>query len=348
LLKHFQVIVEEFESPVLRGNPCGDPWVREVAVILPRSAAAGGPGGEGSDLRRFPVVLILAGYSSKGVMLLNRRAWLPSFPEQIDRLRDRGAIGDMILVLPDALTIYGGSQYLNSPATGRYRDMITEDLIPWIDRRFPSLAGPQHRAVAGKSSGGYGALTLAMERPDLFQAAACHSGDMYFEYCYRNDLPRLMTQLDRHGGLERFMEAFLSSPKKTSEAILAMNIVAMAAAYSPNAGKPWRVDLPVDPRTGEVDPAVWSRWLERDPIHLLERHADSLRKMSLLYLDCGSRDQFHLQYGLRIFRSRLDRLGIPYVAEEFDDDHTDTGYRYDVSLPRIWKAVRSRPPTVDG
>jgi enterochelin esterase family protein len=149
-----------------------------------------------------------------------------------------------------------------------------------------------------------------------------------------------LSQLDRHGSLERFMEAFFASPKKTSEAILALNIVAMAAAYSPNLEKPWRVDLPVDPRTGELDPGVWSRWLERDPIQLLERHADSLRKMSLLYLDCGSRDQFHLQYGLRIFRERLDRLGIAHVAEEFDDDHTDTGYRYDVSLPRIWEAIR--------
>lgn len=336
-MKHFQVLIESVECPALRGNPCGDPWVREVPVVLPVSAADPGAGAASG---RFPVVFILAGYTGSGPMLLNRRAWLPSLPEQMDRLRERGAIGDLIAVLPDAFTIYGGSQYLNSPATGRYRDMITEDLVPWVDRRFPTLAGARHRAVAGKSSGGYGALTLAMARPDLFSALACHSGDMYFEYCYHSDFPRLLAQIERHGSLERFVEAFLAAPKKTTELVLAMDIVAMAAAYSPNPAKPWRVDLPMDPRTGEVDPAVWARWLEHDPVRLAERSAGALREMRLVYLDCGRRDQFHLQYGLRILSERLKRLGVLHRAEEFDDDHTDVGYRYEVSLPLIWEAIR--------
>jgi len=334
-LKHFQVLIEEFESPALRGNPAGDPSVREVAVIAPRWAASA-PAGAG----RCPVVLVLAGFTSSGPMLLNRRAWLPSLPETLDRLREEGRIGDLIAVLPDALTIYGGSQYLNSTATGRYRDMLTDDLIPWIDRRFPTLAAAGHRAVAGKSSGGYGALRLAMERPDLVSAVACHSGDMYFEYCYRHDFPKLLAQIDRHGSIEKFMEAFLAAPKKTSEQILAVDLVAMAAAYSPNPAKPWRVDLPFDERTGEIDPAVWARWLEHDPVRLVEQCAEALRGMRLVFLDCGSRDQFHLHWGLRILRERLQRLNVPHVAEEFDDDHMDTGYRYQVSLPKVWNAIR--------
>jgi S-formylglutathione hydrolase FrmB len=333
-LKHFQVLLETFDSPALRGNPAGDPSTREVVVILPRSAA------EPRDSVRLPVVLILAGFTGSGPSMLNRRPWLPSFPEQLDRLRDREAIGDAIFVLPDAFTIYGGSQYLNSTATGRYRDMITEDLIPWIDRRFPTLAASRHRAVAGKSSGGYGALTLAMERPDLFSALACHSGDMYFDYCYQMDFPRLLREVDRHGSLEKFMDYFLSAPKKKSDEVLAMNIVAMAAAYSPNPAKPWRVDLPVDLRTGEIDPAVWARWLEKDPVRLAARSAAALSSLRLVYLDCGSRDQFHLQYGLRILTRRLRELGVPHQSEEFDDDHSDTSYRYEVSLPRIYQAIR--------
>jgi S-formylglutathione hydrolase FrmB len=335
-------MLRHFQFPALRGNPAGDPAVREVPVLLPRGAAEAA-GDASAAAGRYPVLLVLAGYTGGGSTLLNRRAWLPSFPEQVDRLRERGALGDLIVVLPDAFTVYGGSQYLNSAATGRYRDMITEDLLPWIDRSFPTLASRDHRAVAGKSSGGYGALRLAMDRPDLFSAAACHSGDMYFEYCYRQDFPRLLGQLERHGSLEKFMEAFLAAPKKTSEMVLAMNLVAMAAAYSPNPRRPWRVDLPVDPRTGEIDAEVWERWLEHDPVRLVERRGEALRRMKALFLDCGSRDQFLLQYGLRVFCSRLCRLGIPHQAEEFDDDHTDTGYRYDVSLPRLWEAIRPPP-----
>jgi len=337
MLKHFEVVVEQFESPALRENPAGDPWIREVAVILPRGARDG----ENPAGKRYPVVLLLAGYTGTGPMMLNRRSWGPNLPERLDQLRQRGAIGDLIAVLPDGFSVYGGSQYVNSSAQGRYGDMITEDLIPWVDRRYPTLASSRHRAVAGKSSGGYGALILAMERPDLFSAVACHSGDMYFEYCYQKDFPLLLGQLDRHdGSLEKFVEGFLAAPKKTSQQVMAMNIVAMAAAYSPNPSRPWRVDLPVNPRTGEIQEEVWKRWLSRDPVRMVERCAGALRSMRLVFLDCGSRDQFSLQYGMRILSERMRRLEIPHQALEFDDDHMDTSYRYDVSLPRIWEAIQ--------
>jgi len=327
-LKHFDVRVEAFESEALQGNPAGDPAVRRIPVILPRSSG------------RFPVVFALAGYTGAGRQFLNATAWVPSFPERLDRLRERGIIGDMIVVCPDAFTIYGGSQYLSSAATGRYEDMLVRDLVAWVEARFPALSGGRHRGIAGKSSGGYGALVLGMRHPDVFSAVACHSGDMYFEYCYKQDFPKLLRQLEKHGGLDGFMKAFFAAPKKTSELVLAMNIVAMAAAYSPNPGAPWRIDLPFDPQTGEVREDVWQRWLEHDPVHLCARYAENLKRLRLLYLECGRQDQFLLQYGLRVLRRKLTALGVPHVAEEFDDDHTDTAYRYEVSFPRIWEAIQ--------
>ena len=136
------------------------------------------------------------------------------------------------------------------------------------------------------------------------------------------------------------MKAFFAAPKKTSDLVLSMNIVAMAAAYSPSPELPWRVELPFDTYTGEIRADVWKRWLDHDPVRLCAEHREALKKLRLLYLECGSRDQFHLQYGLRILRTRLDALGIAYEAEEFDDDHSDTSYRYDVSLPRVWNSVK--------
>jgi S-formylglutathione hydrolase FrmB len=209
-----------------------------------------------------------------------------------------------------------------------------------VDRRFPTLAAARHRAVGGKSSGGYGAITLAMERPDLFAAVACHSGDMYFEYCYLPDFPKLLGKIAKRGSLANFIEAFLAAPKKTGDDIAAMNMVAMAAAYSPAPEKPWRLALPFDPRTGEIDPEVWGRWLARDPVRMVDGAAESLRGQRLVFLDCGARDQYSLQYGMRIFGERLRRLGIEHTALEFDDDHTDTGYRWNVSLPLLWQAIK--------
>jgi enterochelin esterase family protein len=65
-----------------------------------------------------------------------------------------------------------------------------------------------------------------------------------------------------------------------------------------------------------------------------------LKQLRLLYLDCGSDDQFHLQYGLRILQGRLRSLGIEHFAEEFEDDHTDVSYRYERSLPMVWGSIR--------
>ena len=332
-LTYFEVREELFESEALRENPAGDPSSRRIPVILPRTPGALSSLG-------YPVLFLLAGFAGSGRQFLNFSAWSPSLPERLDRLRSRGLIGDLIVVCPDAFTLYGGSQYLNSAATGRYEDMIVGDLVDWVDARYPTLGRPQHWAIGGKSSGGYGALVLGMRHPEVFGAVACHSGDMYFDYSYRLDFPRLLRQLDRHGGLDGFLRAFFAAPKKTSELVLAMNIVAMAAAYSPSPAEPWRVKLPFDPETGEIREDVWQRWLAQDPIRLSERYADNLRRLKLLYLDCGRQDQFHLQYGLRILRKKLTALGVPHQAEEFDDDHSDTSYRYEVSLPKLWEAIR--------
>lgn len=332
-LEHFELVVERFDSPALRGNPAGDPSERDVPVLLPRRRAS-------ARLARHPAVYALAGFAGSGRSFLNWHGWTPSFPERIDRLRAQGKIGDLVFVFPDGFTRYGGSQYIDSEGTGRYGEMLAKDLVAWADSRFPTLAAARYRGIVGKSSGGYGALVAGMTHPDVFSAVACHSGDMYFEYCYKQDFPRLLRLLEKHGGLEGFLKAFFGAPKKTTDMVLAMNIVAMAAVYSPDPSAPGGVALPFDPGTGEIRPEVWARWLERDPVVLCERCAESLRRLRLLYLDCGKADQFHLQYGLRILSKKLRDLGVEHVAEEFDDDHSETSYRYEVSLPRVWEAVR--------
>lgn len=333
-LTHFDVEEVLFTSRALAGNPARDPESRRIPVILPRSRHED-PG------RKYPLVLVLAGYAGAGRQFLGYSAWTPNLPERLDRLRARGEIGDVVVVCPDAFTVFGGSQYRSSAATGNYEEMIVEDLVPWLDARYPTLPAARNRAIVGKSSGGYGALYLGMRHPDIFGAVACHAGDMYFEYCYLPDFPKLLRQIEKHGSLDAFIRAFLAAPKKTSELVLAMNIVAMAAAYSPAPAAPWRLELPFDPRTGRIREEIWNRWLAEDPVRLCERYAPQLKQLRLLYLDCGRLDQFHLQFGLRIFAERLSALGVPHVIEEFDDDHSDTSYRYEVSFPRLWQAIRS-------
>ncbi len=323
---------DRVESRVLEGNLPGDPHVRDLFVYLP-------PGYDrGSE--RYPVAWCLSGFTGRGRMMLNDNPWSPGIADRMDALLASGRAKPMILALPDCFTHIGGSQYVNSPALGRYEDHVIEELVPFVDSRYRTLAAREHRGVIGKSSGGYGALMLGMRRPETFGAVACHSGDILFEYCYKRDFGPALRIIRNAGGIEAYVRSFRASQRKRHEDIMALNIIAMAAAYSPNVGVPPAFcDLPFDLETGAIDENVWKRWLEWDPLYLIERHAADLRKLRLLYLDCGREDEFYLELGARCFSKRLGDLGVPHEYEEFEDGHMNISYRMDVSLPKLSHAL---------
>ena len=127
------------ESAVLKGNPLGDPHVRDLFVYLP-------PGYEEGNAR-YPSVYCLTGFTGRGKMLLNDNAFTPNLAERMDKLIAAGAIKPMIVVMPDCFTRYGGSQYINSTATGRYEDYLTAEIVPFVDARFRTVAMRDARAV---------------------------------------------------------------------------------------------------------------------------------------------------------------------------------------------------------
>jgi enterochelin esterase family protein len=290
---------------------------------------------------RYPVLWALAGFTGRGIMMLNAANWGEPLHVRLDRLHAEGRIGAMIVAFPDCFTRYGGSQYVDSSAVGNYATHLVEELVPFIDLNLRTLASARHRGIFGKSSGGFGALWHAMRRPDVFGAVACHSGDMAFEYCYFPDFPKLLQQILRHGSAAAFLRAFDAAPRKTGEMIGAINMLAMAACYAPNPRRrPLGFDLPFDPATGAIDRAVWRKWLAFDPLRLLPRRAAALRRMRLLFLDCGRRDEYHLLWGARQMAAALGRHRVRHVYEEFDDGHMDIAYRFDRSLPLLWQAVQ--------
>ncbi len=328
-----RIVHRRFASEALADNPLGDPAERELLVWLPPDYDEGE--------RRYPVLYVLAGFTGRGRSLLNDSPWAPGFDRRLDLLLAAGRIEPVVAVFPDCFTKLGGSQYLDSPALGRYETYLVEEVVPFVDREFRTL-GPGHRGVMGKSSGGYGALRLAMRHPGLFRAVASHAGDMAFELCYQRDFAPAARTLARAGGPDAFLEAFFAKgEKKSSEDICALNVLAMAAAYSPRPDGGF--DLPFDLNDLRLDDEVWARWLACDPLRMLEDEScrEALRRLDVLYLDAGLKDQFLLDFGLRRFVRRLDELGVRYVHEEFPDDHFSTSYRYDRSLPLLTRALSS-------
>lgn len=311
------------ESKILQGNFLNDPTTRRVGIYLPSDYDAS---------KRYSSVYLLAGFTGRGTMMLNESAWDENIQQRLDRLIATSAIQSMIVVLPDCFTRYGGSQYINSEGTGRYEDYLVEELVPYVDSHYRTIPERARRGVAGKSSGGYGALTLGMRHPELFGAVACHSGDMHFDLCYRADFAPTMRSIGKYGGVSRFLETFRTMHPKGGDFHHILSTVGYAACYSPNIKSAWGFDLPFDIENGEWNDAVWARWKQWDPIELIPQYESALRSMQLLYLDAGLRDEFNLQFGARTYVARLQRAGIPYRHEEFDDGHFDISYRYDVSL----------------
>jgi Putative esterase len=309
-------------SRVLAGNPLGDPHERPLWVYLP-------PGAGDDPARRYPSIYVLQGYTGQVDMWWNRTALRPTVPELVDELFADPGTPPAIVVFVDCWTSLGGSQFLNSPATGRYLDYLCDEVVAFVDERYPTLPAREHRGVAGKSSGGYGAMVAPMLRPDTFGALASHAGDALFEHCYLPDMAKATRALRDHydGSYERFFADFRSRPamSKEPDGVL-LGIWAMAACYS--AEPDGTVTLPFDPATGRLREEVWARWLALDPVRMAAGHADQLRSLRGIYLDAGRRDQFWLDLGAAAFSAELDALGIEHLFELFDATHSGIEYRY--------------------
>jgi enterochelin esterase family protein len=325
-----QIRSELFRSQVLQGNALDDPIERAVHAVLPAAYA------ESRD--RFPVVFLLAGFTGTGASFLKYEAWEEDILQRMDRLVAGGRVRPMILILPDAMTRFGGSQYINSSATGRYQDYLLE-LVDWTDHTFRTEPRREARAIAGKSSGGFGAVRMAMDHPEAFGLVGDHSGDKYFEYCYFPELPRFHRALEGQEDLG----ALLRDPQRARPHDQTfrdvMELAAMSSCYSPHPDSPFGFDFPIDVATGAVRLDVWERWRSHDPLLRLGSAVEALRSLRLLYLDCGARDEFYLNVGMRLFHQALEGERIPHQYEEHVGGHFGLNDRLDHSLEAISRAV---------
>jgi S-formylglutathione hydrolase FrmB len=309
-------------SAALEGNVLGDPADRPLWVYTP-------PGYDDEPDRRYPSIYAIQGLTGQLDMWRNRSAFRRNYPELLDGAMAAGECPRAIVVFVDCWTSYGGSQFLDSPGTGNYHTFLCEEVVPWVDERYRTLAGPEHRGIQGKSSGGYGAMVTPLLRPDLFGGLATHAGDALFETCYLPEFRESARALrdDYEGSFEKFWKEFRSRPpmSKNSDGVL-MNDWCMAACYS--ADPDGTVRLPFDPQTAELIPDVWERWLAWDPVRMIRERPDAARSWTAVYIDAGKRDEWYLELGAQAFKNECDRLGVEAFYELFDATHMGIEYRY--------------------
>ncbi len=328
-----------FRGASLERNPLGDPVERELFVYLPPSYAR-------DATRRYPMLMVLTGFASTNASLLNFKPWEPSLLERYERLLGQGC-PEAILVMPDCFTRWGGSQYIDSTAVGNYQRYLADDIVPFVDAHYRTLGTRDGRGIIGKSSGGFGALRMGMDRPEVFAAIGSHAGDSAFELCIRPRFVEVAPVYERHGGVLGFVShlATQGAPRSQSE-FHALEIVALAAIYAPLEGGPLpRGELPFDPKTAMIEPDKWTRWLAHDPLKRLDNAPRCLGEAALVFLDAGKSDEYGLQFGARMLAERLANSGARVHHEEFDGGHMGTGHRYEVSLPLMLSALRGGSPS---
>jgi S-formylglutathione hydrolase FrmB len=322
------------ESQLLADNPLGDPSRRPLYVYRSSGVGTGGGG--------VPSVYVIQGYSGQVDQWLARTAFEPTIVERLDRMFAAGECPDAVVVFVDAWTSLGGSQFLNSTSTGRYLDYLCDEVVPFVEEHYPVLAGRDHRGLAGKSSGGYGAMVVPMLRPDAFGAFASHSGDALFEACYLRDFPAIARALRDHfdGSYDALLEQVVHADHFDWDRFgAAFSLYAYAAAYTPDPARPGAALLPFDTATGRLIDDVWERWLELDPVRMAPRHAEALRSMRRIYLDAGKSDEWYLDLGAQAFAQELSRVGVEHTLELFDGKHGGISYRYPGAIRELVVAL---------
>ncbi len=322
------------ESELLAGNPLDDPARRPLWVYRP-------PGVELDHPRELPSVYVIQGFTGQLDMWTNRTPWERHMIERLDDAFATGACPDAIVVFVDCWTTYGGSQFLDSTGTGPYQSYLCDEVVAFVDERYPTAAEQARRGITGKSSGGYGAMIVPMMRPGIFGGLVSHAGDALFECAYLADFREVARLLrdDHESSYDVFFEKLTKADPITFEKHGGpLEVYGYAASYSPDPDRPGKAVLPFEIATGRTIEDVWQRWLDLDPVRMVPRSADALRSMRHIHLDAGKGDEYFLDLGAQAVSNELEKLGVDHTVELFDGKHGGLTHRY---APAICDLVRA-------
>lgn len=268
---------------------------KRLRIYLPPSYAL-------DTTQRFPVVYYLHGLTG------NEDRWLEDgrMAETMDSLVAAGG-DEAIIVMPDGDNSWYTAWHSLPSMAGcradtsrrepvesfcvpwpRYDDYIARDLVAFVDGRLRTLADREHRAIAGLSMGGYGAVTLALRYPDVYVAAASHSGVL---------APALLDS------------AAIGEPARLARTNRELR------------------QLPAG-RRAMLTPAFGRdtiSWFARDPGRLATRLVTAGTEPPALRIDCGVDDNLLGQN--RAFVTTLRTLGVSHQYAEHPGGHTWTYWR---------------------
>jgi len=288
----------------LEGNLEGDAVDRDVIVFLPPSYAK-------DKHRHYPVLYALHGYS------IGAEQWTHEIhvPQTIEGAFAQGSI-EMIVVLPDSKTVYGGSMYSSSVTTGDFERFVSHDVVSYIDAHYRTLPNRQSRGLVGHSMGGYGAVRIGMKHSDVF-------GSLYvMSACCLSPMSERPTNPEYEKAMasaEKELESVKTPADSAALSFFARVRLASAAAWSPDPkNPPLYLDLPM--KDGAPQPDVTAKWTANAPLAMIDQYIGGLREYRAIALDVG--DQDGLRFDMIKLHEVLDKYGIANSFEVYHGTHT--------------------------
>ncbi|MCF6405474.1 esterase family protein [Chitinophaga filiformis] len=290
-------------AQLLEGNLSGDSTNRYVSVYLP-------PSYQTNPAKRYPVVYFLHGYTDDDAKFYGFTKHWMVLPPILDTAFTADAAHEMIVVTPDAYTLFQGSMYSNSITTGNWEDFVAKELVAYVDSHYRTIAKKESRGLCGHSMGGYGALRIGEKNPDVFSTVYLLSP------CCLNSSPMSMETIP-----PPFLRA--DSIKTTAEVqkadFFTKALFASAAAWSPNpTNPPFYLDLPV--KDGKLQPTVLQKWDANRPLNNLDQYIFNIKKLTAIGFDAGTRDA-NIAESIKTLDSELNKYDIKHSFEIYEGDH---------------------------
>ena len=294
-IKKGKLVTAQFEAPSIRGNRGGEASLRRMTIYLPPGYDAGRD--------RYPVIYYLHGYSWNDSTCA---AWL-QLGQLMDVAISKGVIRQVIIVVPDSYTTFGGSFYANSVLTGNWADYIGKDVVGYVDGHFRTIAHRNSRGVTGISMGGHGAIKMGMLFPEVF-------GTVYAS------TPVMLNWSDAlNPSIEAFRTISAKNEKEISESFACRLMIDLARTWS-------QAELPAT-YVGEsmvIHLPVIRQWSAQLPTLMIEDRLTALKSLNAFKMDWGRNDEGRHNPGLCMeFSKKLERFGVDHFAEEYLGGHAD-------------------------
>jgi len=306
--QHGRIAVDTVRAASL-ANLLGSPTATRVSVYLPPSYD--------SSNRRYPVVYLLHGFgvSDLGWVHPSRMVGIGGI---MDTLIAAHSANEMIVVMPNASTKFGGSFYVNSAGQGNWEDFIAHDLVTWIDGKYRTLARPESRGITGHSMGGYGALYLGMRHGGetygaMFAMSPCCSAPLEFVAARDGDTWEALARTTSFAAL-------------AATGFGVQSLAAVSAAFaSDSARPPLYFDL-AEEKHGDVwteKPAVLSRFNDHALLLMVPRYEANLRRMRAVGFEGGTQDEIVPTRDLTRLDTAMTNAGVTHTFALFEGTHTN-------------------------